>query len=54
MIQNEVPKTFPRIMTERLILREITHYDTKAIIQRASSSVQGTPLHLLFQRPALF
>jgi len=37
MIQTEFPKTFPRIKTERLILREITHGDTQAIFKNFSN-----------------
>ena len=36
MKQNKFPKTFPIIMTERLILREITHADTHAIFKNFS------------------
>jgi len=37
MYQTEFPKAFPRINTERLILREITHDDTQAIFHNFSN-----------------
>ncbi len=36
MVETEFPQTFPRIETERLILREITHDDTGAIFRNFS------------------
>ena len=37
MLPTEFPKTFPRIKTERLILREITPDDTQAIFKNFSN-----------------